>query len=295
MRKLSWVIALTLSIVFTSHAQDSLKFWKTTGLAALNLNQVSLTNWAAGGQSALAGTALFNFTANYKKGKDAWDNVLDLAYGRNNQKLENKWQSFKSDDRIELNSKYGRAVSEKLFYSLLFNFRSQFDNGYNYPNDSVPISRFMAPGYVTLAAGMDYKPATGLSFYLSPLTGRLTFVLDDSLAAQGAYGVKKGEKVRPEFGGFFRASVNRSIMENVVLQSSIDLFSNYLDKPQNVDVNWQVLVGMKINKYLTASLSTQLIYDDNVKIAKVESDGKTTSHPRTQFKEALAVGISYKF
>jgi hypothetical protein len=275
-------------------AQDSIKYWKTNGLAALNFNQVSLTNWAAGGQSAVAGTALFNFTANYKKGKSAWDNVLDLAYGMNNQKQNDKWKPLKSDDKIDFTSKYGRAVSEKFFYTLLINFRSQFTNGYNYPNDSIPISRFMAPGYLTLSAGIDYKPAEGLSFYISPLTGKMTFVLDDSLSLQGAYGVKKDEKLRSEFGGFLKASVNRTVMENVVLQSSIDLFSNYLDKPGNIDINWQVLLGMKINKYLTASLSTQLLYDDNIKIAKTE-EGITTTHPRIQFKEAIALGISYKF
>jgi hypothetical protein len=276
-------------------AQDTVPAWKIGGLAALNFNQLSLTNWAAGGQSSVAGTALLNFTANYKKGKNAWDNVLNLGYGKNFLNMGDKeWDRIKSEDKIDFSSKYGRAASEKLFMTLFLNFRSQFDKGYNYPDDSTVIAKFMAPGYLTISAGMDYKPAEGISIYASPVTGKITFVMDQTLSDSGAYGVERGKQMRAEFGGFVKLAVNKTIMENVTLQSSIDLFSNYLDRPGNIDVNWQVLIGMKINKYLTASINTQLIYDDNIKIAKTE-DGISTSAPRVQFKEAFALGISASF
>jgi len=275
---------------------DTVKYWKTSGTYGLNFNQLSLQNWAAGGVSSISGTALYNFTANYAKGKDSWDNVLDLAYGETKTNGE---RPIKSDDKIEFSSKYGRKATGKLFSSLLFGFRSQFAPGYKSVTDREVISKFLAPAYVTIAAGLDYKPLDGLSFYLSPVSGRITIVNDDSLSAAGSFGVDPGKKARYEFGGYLKASVNRKIMQNVTLQNTIDLFSNYVDRPQNVDVNWQVLISMKINKYLGASISTQLLYDDNVKIGKDDNHDGTISasetHPRVQFKEALAIGLSYKF
>ncbi|MFN8206373.1 MAG: DUF3078 domain-containing protein [Bacteroidales bacterium] len=291
MKKILFAFLIMLATSQLLKAQDTVPAWKIGGLSALNFNQVSLTNWAAGGQSSVAGTALFNLTANYKKGKNAWDNVLNLAYGKNFQNMGKKeWDEIKSEDKIDFTSKYGRAASDKLFMTFLINFRSQFDKGYKIIDDSTSlvISKFMAPGYLTISAGIDFKPAEGFSIYASPVTGKVTFVMDKTLSDAGAFGVDSGSMVRNEFGGFIKAAVNKTIMENVTLQSSIDLFSNYLDKPGNIDVNWQVLIGMKINKYLTASISTQLIYDDNIKVTDKD-------YAKTQFKEAFALGISYQF
>lgn len=296
MRKLFLIVFSMLWTAAVLNAQDSVKYWKMNGLAALNFNQLSLTNWAAGGESSLSGTALFNFTANYAKNKNAWDNTINLTFG---QLKRNGEKPVKSDDKMEFSSKFGRKATSTFFYTFLFGFRSQFAPGYKSPQDKEIISNFLAPAYINIGIGMDYKPAEGFSFYLSPLSGRTTIVNDDSLAAKGAFGVEPGEKIRNEFGGYFKAAVNKNIMENVTLQTSVDLFSNYIKNPENIDVNWQMLLSMKINKYLTASLSSQLIYDDDIKIGKDDNnDGTidiTEKKPRLQFKEALAVGLSYKF
>ncbi|HQH40240.1 MAG TPA: DUF3078 domain-containing protein [Bacteroidales bacterium] len=296
MHKRYLIGVILIFTVFSLRAQDSIKHWKTGGLAALNFNQLSLTNWAAGGSSSVSGTALFNFTANYAKEKNAWENTLNLTYG---QLKRNGEKPVKSDDKMEFASKFGRKATNAFFYTLLFGFRSQFAPGYKSPQDKEIISNFLAPAYINLALGMDYKPAEGFSFYLSPVSGRITIVKDDSLSAKGAFGVDPGKKVRYEFGGYAKAAVNKNIMENVNLQTSVDLFSNYIKNPENVDVNWQILLGMKINKYLSANISSQLIYDDDIKIGKDENNDGTIDpsekKPRIQFKEAFAIGLAYKF
>lgn len=270
--------------------------WNKGGTVNLNFSQVALSNWAGGGQNTITGNGLVSLFANYKKGKTAWDNSLDLAYGLTS--LDNS-DFFKSDDRIELNSKYGRQLKEgsKWYYGALLNFRSQFADGFATPGDTNVISKFMAPGYLTFALGFDYKPNDVFTLFISPLSTKTTFVLDNKLSAIGAYGVDTNAKVRFELGGLLQAKYQKDIMENVNLKTQLTLFSNYLDNPQNVDVFWETLLSMKVNKYITASISATLIYDHDVDIAvDRDNDGiKEGTGPRLQFKQALNVGFAYKF
>ena len=171
------------------------------------------------------------------------------------------------------------------------NFKTQFTNGYNYPDDSTVISGLMAPGYLLFAAGFDYKPNKNLSVFFAPLTSKTTFVNNQTLADAGAFGVDAGKKVRSEFGGYFKAAYSKDIMKNVNFNTKLGLFSNYLHNPQNIDVDWEVLIGMKINKYLTANINTQLLYDDDIQVP-LEGGG---TGKRIQFKEILGIGFSVKF
>jgi hypothetical protein len=268
---------------------DTLDGWKKGGIITVNLNQTSLTNWAAGGQNSISTNGILNLFANNKKGNGLWENALDIGYGVINQGKEKQWK--KTDDKIEISSKYGQRAYKKWYYALLLSFKTQMTPGYNYPNDSVIISNFFAPAYLVTALGMDYKPNDKFSVFIAPVTSRLIFVNDDSLSAAGAFGVEKGKKIKFEFGGYLRIAYKQNIMENVTLQTKLDLFSNYLEDPQNADVNWEVLLSMKVNKFISATLCTTLIYDDNTMIQVDE----THSGPRTQFKEVLGVGFSYKF
>lgn len=298
-------------ITLPALSQDTLfavkdTIWKRGGLAALNFTQVSLSNWAAGGQNSLSGMALFNYYANYKKGKVSWDTNIDLGYGLTQNGDANP---IKSEDKIDIATKYGRHAFKKWYYSAMLGFKSQFSDGYNYPNDSVKISNFLSPAYITLALGLDYKPNDNFSLFIAPLTGRIIIVNDEDLSDAGAFGVdpaeynalgikvKDGETIRYEFGALLKAVYKKDILENVNLQTKLELFSNYLEDPQNVDVNWEVLIAMKVNQYITATLSTQLIYDDNTIIGVDNNDDGIIDEtgPRTQFKEVLAVGIAYKF
>jgi len=262
--------------------------WKVNGNITFNFSQVSLTNWAAGGKSSMTGVLISNIAANYKKGKVNWDNSLDIRYGFIKDE-ESDMQ--KSDDKIDFNSKYGYQAKEKWFYSAYLNFKSQFAPGYNYPNTDDIISNFMAPGYLNLGLGMDYKTEK-LSLVLSPISGKFTFVSDDDLAANGAFGVDPGKNTRSEMGATVKLDFKTEVVKNVTFQTKLDLFSNYFHNPENIDVDWNVLINMKVNDFLSANLTTRLIYDDDVKILDPETD---TSAPRVQFMEMFGVGLTFKF
>lgn len=278
----------------TEEVKEEKKDWTFSGLTTLNFSQVALSNWAGGGVNSISATGLINLNANYAKNKDSWTNSLDLAYGL----LKNKdADAFKSDDRIELNSKYGRKATEHWYYSALLNFKTQFAPGYSTPGETVTISDFFAPAYLITALGMDYQSSENFSLFLSPATSKITIVNAPTLSAVGAFGVDPGETIRTEFGAYVKMNYKRDIVENVNFQTKLDLFSNYLNNPQNIDVSWETLIGMKINKFMSASISTHLIYDDDIDIAVDDNnDGVLDGFgPRIQFKEVLAIGLSYKF
>jgi hypothetical protein len=281
---------------------DTLLGWKTGGVLNINLSQTSLTNWAAGGQNSLSVNGLFSGFANYKMGKSVWDNSLDLGYGILKQGDEDV---RKTDDKIDFLSKYGREAFKNVYYAALFNFKTQWSPGYSYPDVDTKISDFLSPAYILVALGLDYKPNAWFSAFLAPLTGKFTIVTDQTLSNLGAFGVNPGETTKSEFGGYLRAIYSRNdfkseFLKNVSFTTKIDLFSNYTENPQNVDVNWEVLIAMKVNKYLSVNFNTQLIYDDNIQIP-VDKNGNGTFETgesvrsKVQFKEILGVGLSYKF
>lgn len=288
-----------------TQSKDTLDGWKTGGVASLNLTQVGLTNWASGGENSLSVNGLLSLFANLKKGNSTWDNSLDLAYGILQQ---GDADIRKTDDKIDFTSKYGQKAFKNWYYAGLVNFKSQMTAGYNYPDDSTEISNFLAPGYMVGAIGMDYKPNEVFNLFISPLTIKMTIVNDQTLADAGAFGVdaaeyddagtllSKGKATRSEYGGYLRALLKKEIMKNINLQSKLELFSNYEDAA-HVDVNWEVLIAMKVNKYISATISTQLIYDHDIDIAVDSNDDGIIDAvgPRTQFKEVIGVGISYKF
>lgn len=294
MKKLLILLMVLPLVGFSQAESDSTKVWKFGGNASINFSQVSLSNWAAGGKSSASGTFLFNSFANYRKGKISWENSLDLGYGL---MKEEDSQSVKTDDKIDFSSKFGLKGKGKIFYSALFNFRTQMADGFKYPDRDNRISTFMAPGYFTLALGADYKPNDKFSLFVSPITGKMTVVTDDVLSDEGAFGVDPGKKSRGEMGAFLKTQFKTTVVENVSLETKLDLFSNYLDTPQNIDIHWDILLNMKINDYLSANLITNLIYDDDVSIA-IDKDGDGVideKGPRVQFKELFGVGLSFKF
>lgn len=287
------MLVVLLMLPFIAIAQQDPKTekdtaWTISGNINLNFSQVSLTNWAAGGKSSMTGIFITNIAAKYKKDKVSWDNSIDFRYGF----LKEEGNDLqKSDDNIDLNTKYGYQAKEKWFYSAYGNFKSQFAPGYNYPNTEDVISKFMAPAYINLGLGMDYK-AKNLSLVLSPVTGKFTFVTDDVLAADGAFGVEPGKNTRSEMGAAIKLDYKTEVVKNVTFQTKLDLFSNYFHNPQNIDVDWNILINMKVNDFLSANLVTRLIYDDDVKILDNETG---TSAPRVQFMEMFGVGLMFKF
>lgn len=285
---------------------DSLDGWKVGGVFGVNLTQASFTNWAAGGENSVAINGLLSTFANYKKGSSSWDNTLNLAYGVLKQGEDGV---RKTDDRIDFMSKYGYKASKRWYYAALVNFKTQFAAGYNYPNDSTEISNFLAPAYALAAIGMDYKPHDNFTAFISPFTARMTIVNDRTMADAGAFGVdpaefdlvgnkiKNGKTLRAEYGGYIRVMYKKEIMENINLETRFDAFANYSDEPTHIDVNMEILLSLKVNKFISATVSTQLIYDHDTEIAvDRNNDGVIDgTGPRVQFKEVLGIGLNYKF
>lgn len=281
----------TITVTAQQQGNDTIKHWKNGGTASINFSQVSLTNWSGGGNNSLAGTFLFKGFLNHTKNKLSWDNTLDFGYGFTKQGDNN---TAKSEDRIQATTKIGYEAHKYWFYSALVDFKTQFSVGYKDPLvQDVKISDFMSPGYLKLSLGMDYKPSDNFSFFISPITSKLTFVLNDSLSATGSYGVDPGENVRGEYGASSKLLAKKAeVVTNVNLYTRLDLFSSYTNKPQNIDVDWEFGVEMKINKLLNAIFTTNLVYDDDEKYV---NDEGVEQEARLQVKQLFGVGLSYTF
>lgn len=290
---------------------DTLKGWSFSGVTSINIAQTALSNWAAGGEGSVSGTALTTLIANYSKGKNSWYNSLDLAYAvlqKNSEKL------MKTDDRFDLLSKYGRKAVEGVYYSTLFNFKTQFMPGFDYSTDSThSTSDFLAPASVIGAVGVDLQLIDGLSVFAAPLTSKTTIVNNDRLADAGSYGVrpaeyitddngnkikiKDGEIFKHEVGGYVRIIYSRTNfttewLKQVGFVTKLDLFSNYINNPERIDINWEVKLMLKVSRVLSINLQTLLIYDDDVYYIE---NNEIVSGPKIQFKEHLGIGLQFKF
>jgi hypothetical protein len=283
----------TNAATITKDPNDTTKMtWKTGGLVNLTLNQTALSNWSAGGdKSAFSLNSLLNLYAFYANGRNSWDNTLTLAYGLAST---TSLGTRKTDDRINLTSKYGYDLGKKWYLSVLFDFRTQFAPGYNYPdaNTRVLTSDFFAPAYFLLSLGMDYKPNDHFSIFLSPTTARELLVRNDSLSAVGAFGVDSGKKARFQFGAYASINYSTNLSKTNSYSGRLDLFSDYLHHPQDIAIYMTNVLNVKVSHVISINLSLTLIYDDNIK--SVKSDG-TAGGPTLQLQEVLGVGLAYKF
>jgi len=263
--------------------------WKKGGLFSLNLSQGSLSNWAAGGDEfSLSLNAILSAYAFYKKDKNSWDNTLDMNFGfLRTTSLGNR----KNDDRFDIWSKYGYALSPKWNAAALFNFRTQFANGYTYSSTNKTFSSsFLSPAYLILSLGLDYKPNENFSVFISPITTRWVMVKDDTLSAKGFYGVTPGKTTREEFGAFLSAQFIKALSKTVVYKGRLDLFSNYKHNPEKIDVFMTNLFSVKLTKVLAATWNVDIIYDDDVRL--FGSDGKSAAW---QIKSLVGLGLLMKF
>ncbi len=269
---------------------DSTLGWFFPIVINFTISQVNFSNWSAGGENSYSINGLTILNANYKGKMATWDNNLILAYGLMKQ---GDRELRKTDDNLEFSSKFGYKVINNWYYSGLVQFKSQFDNGYKYDDvagTKTLLSKFMAPAYLSLSLGMNYTPSKVFNLFIGPISGKTTFVMDDTLSNAGAFGVDKGKNVRNEFGGTMKAVVSKDIMKNVNLLSKLELFSNYIKNPECIDIDWQLLISMKINKLLSANINLHAIYDDDIKTFK---DGIERG-AKTQFKEVFGIGLNYK-
>lgn len=292
--------ALAIMLCIASFAQDEQpQGWTHKGNIGLNFGQSSYTNWAAGGQNSVNGQGLFNYEIHYLKNKFKWDNTLNLGLGYSYYSFKKK--PIKTDDKIEFTSLAGIKATEHLNYSAELAFRSQFAKGYNYELDSTTyISKFLAPAYISLGLGIEWVPNPHFSLYFSPITGRITIVNDEYLASIGAFGVNaldandttqhaKSEKIRYEFGARAVAKYQYPLAKNIDFNSKLELFSNYLNHPERIDVDWQNMLVLKVNDWLNANLATHLIYDYDIPF--YTETGDLIKGSKVQFKEVLAIGF----
>lgn len=272
---------------------DTVVGWKYGGKIGLSFSQVSLTNWAAGGNNSVSGIGNINLYLNHAGERSLWINTLILGYGKQNIQGD----VTKTDDRILFTSKYGRKISGSLYYAGMIDFKTQMDAGYSSADKALKISNFMAPAYLFASLGIDFTRGENLSLYFAPVTSKSTFVLDQMLSDSGSFGLDPGEKFRAEFGGYLKFQYKMEVMKNVAVATRLDLFSNYLDKPGNIDVDWGLDIDMTVNKYLSVTISTNLIYDDDIKFG-YDSNGDDVIDaygPKVQFKELLGVGLTFAF
>jgi hypothetical protein len=283
----------TNNATITKDPNDTTKqTWKTGGIYNLTFNQAALSNWSAGGdKSAISLSTLLSLYAFYTDGRRSWDNNLTLAYGfAQTTSLGNR----KTDDRMDLVSKYGYDLGKKWYLTGLFNFRSQFAKGYNYPDAKTRVltSNFFAPAYFLLSLGMDYKPNDNFSFFISPITAREVVVSNDSLASVGAFGVDSGKHSRFELGAFTSINYKTNLSKTAVYTGRLDLFSNYLRRPQDITLYMTNILAVKVNRLISMNLSVTLIYDNDIK--SVKSDG-TVGGPALQLQEIMGIGLAYQF
>ncbi len=264
--------------------------WTMAGSAGITGSQMTLTNWAAGGDPSVAADFQFNYSVDYKKGSSLWQNRLELAYGLNRTESNGM---RKTNDKIYLSSSYGQKVYESLYISALLKFNTQFANGYDYAV-SLPeggykqTSGFMAPAYFSGGLGVEWNPKAWLSVNASPATWKATVVTEEAL--QPIYGLD-GTSTRHEFGGNVKIEAKGTIWGDLSGYTRLNLFSNFLNEPQNVDVDWTIRFDLKINKWLSANANFHMIYDDDINIP--QPDG--SAYPCLQIQEVAGIGLLVKF
>lgn len=299
--KYNLLFSLILSVfgMFSASAQGADTIppdWKLKAIYGLNGTQSSFVNWVAGGRNNISVLGYVTASAKYEKNTLKWDNDLGLALGGLQYLDAGSSEGLqKTDDRIELASNFGYRLKrdKNWFLSLIGGFRTQFLDGFATETDTVRSSTFMAPGYVNLALGIDYTPNDNFSVFISPLASKLTFVRDQNLADAGSFGVDaavldqttgdvvtRGKMFRGEFGAYFKMKYNKVIAKNIDMKTKLDLFSNYVENPENIDVNAEVMFNFRVNSWFSASLNWNLLYDHDI-------------IQRTQFKSVLGLGISY--
>ena len=289
-----YIVMLFAALATITYAQTDDKgyqegAWVLKGVTGLNMSQTAMANWSAGGENSIAGNAYLNASLTHKKGNWLWVTNMVLDYGLSKTKSQGM---RKSSDKIGLSTQLGYSTDNVWFYTLMGDLNTQFAKGYDYPDKEHQISNFFAPAYSNIALGMEWRPKSNYSLLLSTVSTKMTFVTDDYLSDLGAFGVDPGDHFKIEGGAFVKARAELPVMENVNLITTADFFTPYSKDFGNIDVNWDVLISMKINKVLSATINTTLKYDNDV---KTFDDNGVKKGAKVQFKEVLGIGLAYNF
>jgi hypothetical protein len=286
-------IGMSAALFAAEPAADTAKtktkaVWNKGLSATIGFSQLSLTNWAAGGAGQLTLNTFADLFANMTKGRFLWTNELQAGYGF----IESFDTGYKkSDDRLIFDSKLGYKAAEKLYLSAVLDFRTQFARGYS--GDEI-VSNILAPAYTTLGLGIDFTPVKNVSINVAPITGKVTMVNEPELRYR--YGNAYDQFARFELGAQVKVDAKLEV-ENFKVGTTLVLFSDYLNKPQNIKVNWDVNAEAKISKFFSVTLRTNMIYDDNILLnkRKVLPGGDVVEYQAAgiQFKELFTIGFTY--
>ncbi len=291
-------------VIATTPVQNN---WNSKNLLGFDLNDIVFVNWNAGGVSSISGLVKGNFTRTYSEANQKWHNELIVRYGLNKQ---DGIEVRKTDDVFQFSSTYGyrKDSLSNWYHSAKFNFNTQFTNGYNYPNTEIAISKPLAPAYTFLGIGAEYMlKEKKFILYLSPLTIKNTLVADKTLANQGAFGVTPaiydangvllipGKQTRTELGMLISNSYKKELMKNFMMDNRLSLYSDYINKFGNIDVDWHIQFELIANEYLKANFGLNLIYDDDIKAKEIVNGQQITVGPKIQLKQMMGIGIVYEF
>ncbi|MCW2120480.1 DUF3078 domain-containing protein [Flavobacterium sp. 7A] len=291
---LTAVFALTFSSVFSQANEKELlkkneeaaanlivekpNGWVTKGIFTFLANQATFTNWTAGGQSNVSGNIGLNYDFNYKKNSWNWDNKVIAGYGLTKIKGDDV---KKSDDRLVYNTLLGKKAAGYWYYSAFLNFKTQFDSGFD-ATTGIRTSHFFSPAYFQFGPGMLWKKSDNLKFNFAPLSSKLIVVDRQFTLLGSSFGVLQGQTTRYEFGTAINGYYKFKIAENVTVENILNLYSNYLDRPKNVDIDYTLNINMKINKFLSTNFAYQTIYDDN-------------TFAGFQTRQVIGLGLNYGF
>ncbi len=275
-------------------------YWDFAMSNLLGLSQTYLGNWTKGGESSLSTTidVMGRATYNNKDANTQWINVARWKFGT-------IWTKEKgnrvNNDQFEVDSKYNLNAWGKIGMSSSLYMKTQIAKGFNYPNDSVPVSKFLNPGTITLGLGAEYKPIDKTTINFAPLSYKTTFVLDTAHIDQTRHGIAADKSAKRELG--LQVVLNHEIkpLKDLTMINRVRLFSNYLYKPQNVDVDWEMILEQKINWFFTIRLNLHLIYDDDVRFPVFDANDEPVTYPdgskkevaRPQFREFLGLTLSF--
>ena len=253
--------------------------WVKKGTFTFLANQSSFTNWLGGGQSNISGNIGLNYDFNYKKDTWTWDNKVIAGYGLTKLKGQNMQ---KTDDRFEFNTLLGKKAVGYWYYSAFFNFKTQFDSGFDPVDNTIKLSHFFSPAYFQFGPGMMWKKSDNLKFNIAPATSKLILVDSNFTQLGPSFGVLQGDSSRYEFGAAISGYYKFNAIENVSVENILNLYSNYLEDAQNVDIDYTMNIAMKINKVMSTNIAFQTIYDDN-------------AFRGFQVREVIGIGVNYSF
>jgi len=304
-------MALSVDSTSSTPSADTVKHWMFKSLSVASVAQNAFVNWAAGGESSLTGRAEFDYDLKYKKGKFAFDQSANLVFGLVGY-IDKRVE--KTNDKLNIAVAFSHQISKKWSLTNLTMLKTQFANGYKYPDDSTLISTFFAPAYLTVSLGFNFKPNDNFQIFLSPVSGKMTFVVNDELANKGAYGVKKaeldsvgniltpGEHFLGEVGVNIVSLYKAELMKNIKLKTALALHNNYLDfdiaNRWNIDLDFDTRVVFSINNIFSTILYVHLKYDHNARFPNYEEVGGeqvvVSKSPKLQINESFGLGVTYQ-